>query len=210
MKHLKVLFQGDSITDASRLDTEDGLGYGYPRFAAELLRNSHPELDFEFINRGIGGNRLCDLAGRWQEDCIDLQPDVVSVLIGVNDCLKYYLNPKSYLHDNEFEEMYREILQTAREKTKAKIIVLEPFTVDHGTFNQLFYDDLCRKIRVTRRLAAELADAFVPLDGIFAESVVGPDVWPDMFSGDCIHPFETGHRLIAGHYMEAFEKIYSK
>ncbi|MBQ7599489.1 MAG: SGNH/GDSL hydrolase family protein [Clostridia bacterium] len=207
---MRILFQGDSITDAGRLGTDDGLGMGYPKYAAGLITESHPGTQFEFINRGTGGDRICDLAGRWQEDCIDLKPDIVSVLIGINDCLKYFLNPKSYLPDEEFEKMYRGILELTKEKTGAKIIMLEPFTVDHNTFNQSFYDDLFRKIRITRHLAREYADAFVALDGIFAEAVTGPGTWPDIWSGDSVHPFETGHRLIAKHYAEAFEKIYSK
>ena len=207
---MRILFQGDSITDADRLKTEDGLGYGYPRYAAELIRGNHPEIEFEFINRAVGGNRICDLADRWQRDCIGLKPDVVSVLIGVNDCLKYYLNPKSHLPDEDFERMYRGILTATREQTGAGIIILEQFTVDHNTYNRDFYDDLFRKIRITRHLARELADAFIPLDGIFAETVVGPGVWPDMFSGDSIHLFESGHRIIARHYADAFEKVLSR
>ena len=67
----RILFQGDSITDADRMKTEDGLGCGYPRYAAELIRKNHPEIEFEFINRAVGGNRICDLCDRWQRDSLE-------------------------------------------------------------------------------------------------------------------------------------------
>lgn len=88
---MKVLFQGDSITDAGRDRTDPHyLGEGYPKYAAEALRAKFPNETFEFINLGISGDRTVDLLNRWQKDCIDVQPDVVSILIGVNDTWRRY------------------------------------------------------------------------------------------------------------------------
>ena len=83
---MKILFQGDSITDADR-DREDphNLGNGYPKDAARFLKEKFPEIDFEFIDLGISGNQTIDLVNRLQSDFIDIQPDIVSILIGVND-----------------------------------------------------------------------------------------------------------------------------
>ena len=86
MKNVRLLFQGDSITDAGR-DKRDfhDLGNGYPKYAAELLKESNPEINFDFINLGISGNRTGQLFDRLYPDAIALQPDVISILIGIND-----------------------------------------------------------------------------------------------------------------------------
>lgn len=83
---MKILFQGDSITDAGR-DRSDihNLGHGYPLYSAENIKAAFPATDFEFINLGISGNRAENLRDRWTEDAIDINPDVISILIGVND-----------------------------------------------------------------------------------------------------------------------------
>src|SRR3954467_821401 len=79
-----VLFQGDSITDAGRLESADGMGFGYATLAAAWFSALYPEKHIRFINRGISGNRVVDLAQRWKKDCLDLKPDWVSILIGIN------------------------------------------------------------------------------------------------------------------------------
>ena len=86
MKKIKILFQGDSITDAGR-DKRNyhNMGLGYPKFVVEMLSAKYPDVDFEFINFGISGNRTHELFDRLYADCICFQPDVVSILIGVND-----------------------------------------------------------------------------------------------------------------------------
>ena len=83
---MRVLFQGDSVTEMARnRGNIQSLGRGYPRYAAELIKARHPDTEFEFINRGIAGDQAENLKARWQEDCIDHQPDVVSIMVGVND-----------------------------------------------------------------------------------------------------------------------------
>ena len=82
---MKILFQGDSITDAGR-DRSDShnLGDGYPKYAAEFIKKAHPDTEFEFINLGISGNQTKDLVERLEADFIDIQPDIVSILIGIS------------------------------------------------------------------------------------------------------------------------------
>ena len=83
---MKILFQGDSITDAGRdRSNKEDMGQGYPKYAAAYIAARHPNVDFTFYNQGISGDRAESLRARWQSDCIDLQPDLVSILIGVND-----------------------------------------------------------------------------------------------------------------------------
>ncbi len=82
----RILFIGDSITDSSRdYGNSDDLGKGYAQLIAAYLLNKYPAYDLKFYNRGINGNKVADLKERWEEDCLELNPDVVSILVGVND-----------------------------------------------------------------------------------------------------------------------------
>lgn len=83
---MKILFQGDSITDAGRnLDDRHNLGNGYANYAAESIKSQYPNREFEFINLGISGNRAENLRDRWTTDAVLINPDVISILIGIND-----------------------------------------------------------------------------------------------------------------------------
>ena len=124
-----VLFQGDSVTDVGRIYTEqDDLGKGYPLFISGLFNALYPNINVKFMNRGINGNRTVDLRRRWTEDCIDLEPTVVSILIGINDCWRRYDNNDPTSID-EFVENYRTILDRTRNELDARIILCEPFVL---------------------------------------------------------------------------------
>ena len=88
---ITILFQGDSITDAGR-DRENpaDLGPGYPHYAAQMLREKYPQAEFNFVNRGISGDRTENLIERWEKDTIEVNPDIISILIGVNDTWHHY------------------------------------------------------------------------------------------------------------------------
>lgn len=92
-KNSLILFQGDSITEWGRnyADSND-LGTGYAMMCSAWIKSLYPELDLRFLNRGVSGNRVIDLKKRWQQDCIDLQPDVISILIGINDTWRRFDN----------------------------------------------------------------------------------------------------------------------
>ena len=208
---MKILFQGDSITDAGR-DRNDihNLGNGYPKFTAALIKNRHPETEFEFMNLGISGNRAENLRDRWQKDCIDLQPDVVSILIGVNDTWHFSGcfegTEKKWMPNEYFEECYRYILSEIKEKTNAKIIMIEQFLL-YTPDKDFFHVDLDAKIQITRKLAREFADVFIPMDGLFASHCLNTE--PTKWAADGVHPTEAGARLIAGYYADAFDKIFA-
>ena len=114
---MKILFQGDSITDAGR-DRNDphDMGNGYPKYAAAMIADAFPEENFEFLNLGISGNRTGQFLERVQKDVIDIQPDFVSILLGVNDVWHRHSH-KIETTDQQFEENYRTILQEIRQKT---------------------------------------------------------------------------------------------
>lgn len=202
---MKILFQGDSITDAER-DRSDphNLGEGYPKYAASLIASRHPGTNFEFLNLGISGDRAESLRDRWAEDCIALQPDVVSILIGVNDTWHRAGN-RDWMPHEYFEECYRYILTETKAKTKAKILILEQFLL-HVPDKAYFRMDLDPKIQITRKLAREFADVFIPLDGLFAAASV--ESAPTAWAADGVHPTEHGAKLIADHYADAFDLIF--
>ena len=167
---MKILFQGDSITEAGR-DKSDptNLGLGYPKYAAEKITARHPDTNFTFYNFGISGNMTENLRDRWQTDCIDYDPDFVSILIGVNDTWHGdYVN--NWVPHDYYEECYRYCLEEIKAKTHAKILILEQFLVSPCQLLDHARHDLGAKIQITRKLAREYADAFIPLDGIFAAS----------------------------------------
>lgn len=202
---MKILFQGDSITDAGRdRDNIHDLGQGYPKYAAAMIQSRHPDTEFEFIDLGISGNRVEDLKNRWQAECIDIQPDVVSILIGVNDTW-HHAGAQDWIPNDVFEADYRSILTDIKEKTNAKIIILEQFLLPTGE-KDWFRVDLDPKVQITRKLAREFADVFIPLDGIFAAASVGTK--PETWASDAVHPTEAGAKLIAEKYADAFDLIF--
>ena len=200
---MRILFQGDSITDAGR-DRSDPhhLGDGYPKLVAEKLREQYPDVDFEFLNFGISGNRTCDLVERWDTDCLDWQPDVVSILIGINDTWRRY-DQNMPTTTEEYEANYRTILQQLKEKTNAKILMLEPFLLPVNSDWECWREDLDPKIHAARRLAREFADVYLPMDGWFAAACVATE--PGSLSGDGVHPNEVGADFIADIYITAVE-----
>ncbi len=201
---MKILFQGDSITDCGRdrSDSHD-LGQGYAKYAAAFIKARHPETDFEFFDLGISGHKVSDLRDRWQADCIDLQPDLVSILIGVNDTW-HHAGERDWIPNEVFEADYRSLLTNIKEKTNAKIILLEQFLLPSE--KDWFREDLGPKIEITRKLAREFADMFIPTDGLFAAACVGTD--PALWAADGVHPTEAGAIFIAQHYADAFDKLF--
>jgi len=204
---MKILFQGDSITDAGRSRTERGtiesLGRGYPKYSAELIKEAFPDKDFEFINLGISGNRAENLRARWQQDAIDIQPDIISILIGINDTW-HRSRLGDWMPHEYFEICYRDCLTQIKEKTNAKIIILEQFLLEVPD-KASFHCDLDPKIQVTRKLAREFADVFIPLDGLFAAACIGEE--PTKWAADGVHPTADGAQFIARHYLEAVKKL---
>lgn len=208
MKKLKVLFQGDSITDGGR-DRNDAhkIGWGYALYASRFLRARHPEIEFEFLNFGISGNKSDDLVGRWTTDCIEHQPDVVSVMIGVNDTW-HHADTRNWLPNEVFEENYRNILERTKKETNAKIIVLEQYLLPSPWEKDFFREDIDPKILIARKVAREYADVYVPIDGLLAAELVDHDglYW----SVDEVHPNDNLAAFIAKHYCDAFDKILKK
>ncbi len=195
---MRILFTGDSVTDASRkYDDLYDLGCGYPFYTAELLKAKFPDDNLEFINRGVSGRRTKDLIANVEEDVVAFDPDIITVLIGVNDTWRRYdSNDPTSVED--FTKNYADYLKVCKTKTHTKIIIIDAFLI-YGMGRDNYREDLDPKLDATRMLAMKYADHYLPLDGLLAaESLFTA---PEEISADGVHPAEAGRRIIAG-YLE--------
>ena len=209
MAQIKILFQGDSITDAGR-DKRNyhHMGNGYPKFASKFISEAHPETEFEFINFGISGNRTCQVFDRLYKDGIEFQPDIFSILIGINDVWHRYGGERIATTDAQIETNYRAILERVKRETNAKIIMLSPYLLDCDD-KPLMREDLKSVLPIVRKLAEEFADVYVPLDEKFEEALkTQPE--PKFYSGDGVHPNQNGAEFIGKLYAEAVESLLGK
>lgn len=205
---MKVLFQGDSITDAGR-DRENihDLGCGYPKYASKLIAERHPEMDFEFVDLGISGNKVSDLVARLRSDFVDVGADVVSVLIGINDTW-HNAGERTWIPADVFEADLRKVYSAIKNDMGAKLIVMEPFVAPYEPLD-FFHEDLDPKTRIIRSLAREYADVYIPLDGLLASAYVGDD-FKKFFFPDGIHlSYDYGAEFVGRVYADYFEKILS-
>lgn len=202
---MRILFQGDSITDAGR-DRRNfhDLGKGYPSYAAKYITENHPSLDLEFINLGISGNRSCQLFDRIYPDAISLEPDIISILIGINDIWHRYSN-HIMTSDAQFELNYRTMLTEIRKNTTAKIMIISPFLLD-ASANLHLRPDLERIKPIVKKLADEFSDVFIPLDEYFIEAL---KTQPEScyYSADGVHPNDRGAEFIGRIYADAIKSI---
>lgn len=195
-----ILFIGDSITDCNRDRLRvDGLGTGYVSNVAKAL----PDLTVR--NRGISGNRVVDLKARWSEDSLDLHPDILVVLIGVNE-VWHQLNFGSPYTEAQYEADYREILSASKKANpNLKIVILQPFIFGVGEVTDEWFLPLNRLKHIVERLAKEFADGYVELQDILdkAAKIHGEIA----LLPDGVHPSDLGHRIIADAVLETLKKL---
>lgn len=190
-----LLFQGDSITDAGRkkdvpeANQSDALGKGYPALIAGELIADHPELDLKVYNRGISGNKIPDLAERWQADTIDLKPDLLSILVGINDLWHTVAFGSKYKGTvDDYEKGYRTLIErTQKDLPDTRIVICEPFTLrDWKAFDPYR--------AVAKKLADELRLTFVPFQAMFDQAAKAA---PGKFwLWDGVHPTLPGYALM--------------
>ncbi len=200
-----VLFQGDSITDCGRNRTvaeanqAAALGTGYPLLvAAELLR-ANPRAGLAVFDRGVSGNTVPDLDARWQADALDLEPTVLSILIGVND-LWHKLNGSFSGTGASYETGYAALL--ARTKSAlpgVRLVVLEPFVLRTGVVNDSWFPEFDQRRAAAARVAHEAGATFVPLQAMFDR--LTREAPPSYWSADGVHPSVAGHGAIAQEWL---------
>lgn len=205
-----VLFQGDSITDAGRKreitepNIREGLGYGYAFLASAHLRIEGPLLGLKCLNRGISGHKVPQLAARWQADCLDLKPDVLSILIGVND-IWHTLSDAGYKGTVEtYRTDYDSLLQRTRAALPGlKLVLCEPFVLKVGAVDDRWFPAFDGYRGAAKELADKYADAWVPFQAVFDEAakLAPPKVWLP----DGVHPSAEGAALMAQAWVRAVE-----
>lgn len=195
----RILFQGDSITDGNRGRNQDPnhiLGHGYQfivscKYGAELA-----ERHLVFMNRGISGNRVSDLANRWQTDTLDLKPDVLSILIGINDL-------DSGVTAEQFEQQYDQLLaNTLQTLPHVKLVLCEPFGLPVAGKKQAwekFRADLEIRQAIVARLGARYHAPVVHFQKVFDEATKRAPA--DHWIWDGIHPTYSGHQLMADEWI---------
>jgi len=197
-----VLFQGDSITDAGRdRKREDNandvraLGSGYVHFIAAYLLAERADANLKIYNRGISGHKVFQLAERWDKDCIVLKPNVVSILIGVND-IWHKLNGQYDGTIEVYERDYRALLErTQRELPDVKLVICEPFVLRCGAVNEKWFPEFDGFRAAAKRVATEFGAIFVPFQSAFDEAVKKAP--PAHWAGDGVHPTMAGAYLMA-------------
>lgn len=202
-----VLFQGDSITDAGRdkkrqlPNDASSFGNGYALMAGAALLNELADKKLTVYNRGISGNKVYQLRDRWQKDCLDLKPDILSILIGVND----YWHKRSGNYDGTvevYENDFRALLKRTKQALpNTQLVICEPFSLTGGSaIGEGWQDEFEPYRQVARKLAKEFDTLFVPYQSIFDEAIKhAPATY---WSGDGVHPSMAGAQLMASAWLE--------
>jgi lysophospholipase L1-like esterase len=184
----RILFQGDSITDGNRgrnADPNHILGHGYVFIIAARHGAAFPERKLDFINRGVSGNTVLELEKRWQKDTLDLKPDVLSILIGVND------HSRGVPLD-QYERVYDKLLTEAKEANpKLKLVLCSPFLKPTGKLGE----GIRKREDIVARLAKKHHAALVQFQPVFDEAAKRAPA--DYWVWDSVHPTYRGHQLMA-------------
>ena len=210
-----ILFQGDSITDCGRVSTLGGLGNGYALLTAAQLGFENPK-EYTFYNRGISGNRVVDLYARMKADIINLKPDYMSILIGVNDVWhefpKYGCNGVTA---DKFEKIYSMLIEEIKEALpEVKIMILEPFCLEASATENteeepnrwnVFYSEVKKRAEKAKKVAEKYHLVFIPLQDKFNEAAKNAP--NDYWLLDGVHPTAMGHELMKREWLKAFEQI---
>lgn len=203
-----ILFQGDSITDCGRNRKQESanvgraFGTGYPLLIASKLLADHPKAKLTTYNRGISGHKVPDLDKRWDKDCIDLKPDILSILIGVND-IWHKLNGN---YDGTVE-VYETGLHALLERTRkalpeTKIVICEPFALRCGAVNDNWYPEMDQRRAACKRVAEKMHCTWIPFQTMF-DDATNDETPANYWAGDGVHPSMAGHALMAKAWLDA-------
>ena len=206
---MKILFQGDSITDTGR-NTDRGsllnIGQGYAMLCAATLAAKYPNM-FSFTNLGISGNRIVDVYARIKADCWNHHPDVLSILIGVND-VWHEVGSQNGVDADRFYRVYKMLVEdTKKALPDVRMILMEPFVLNCGATAgnwDYFKSETALRAEAVKNIADECGQIFLPLQTMFdnACSLASAEYW----IGDGVHPTVAGHKLIADAWMRTFEE----
>ena len=208
MKDNIILFQGDSITDSGRnkedtsFNNSRALGSGYPMLAGAELLEKHASLNLKVFNKGISGNKVYQLAERWDPDCLDIKPDILSILIGVNDIWhklngQYNGTVETYRHD-----YIALLVRTRKTLPNVKLVICEPFAVRGvKAVDDKWYPEFYGYQKAAREIADQFGAIFIPYQRIYDEAQKqAPGAY---WTGDGVHPTLAGAQLMAQAWLTA-------
>jgi len=199
----RILFIGDSITDSGRRMEHAPLGNGYVNFIANMIDARYAELELTYFNRGIGGNTTLDLQARWQEDCLDLNCNWVSILVGINDAHRF-VQGTADLPPDKYRQIYRALLQQVVEQTPARLILWEPFYfVTPSSTTPKVAEIIADYIAAVNELADEFPDrtvGVIPTQEAFARA--SQHRWIDFWIPEGVHPSVAGHSFMACEFLK--------
>lgn len=199
-----VLFIGDSITDCGRRVEHAPYGNGYVKLAIDLITAKYPERNLCYLNKGIGGNTVEDLRNRWHDDVVFHQPDWLTIKIGIND-LHRTLRGDMAVTPERYEQLYREILQITQEQTNARLVLIDPFYVstdtDLGSFRGRVLQLLPEYLNIVEKLSKEFNTLHVKTHEKFVVQLKYRRA--DAFCPEPVHPYLSGHLIIALALLEA-------
>ena len=211
---ITILFQGDSITDAGRSRENDAnTGIGYPTLVKGELGLSYPN-QYNIYNRGISGNRVVDLYARIKKDIINLKPDIMSILIGVNDVWHEFSNQNGVDADKYFK-VYSMLIEEIKEALpEVKIMIMEPFVLKASATEDteecpdkwdLFSTEVKKRAAKAKELAAKYDLPFIPLQEKFDEAAkLAPN---NYWLTDGVHPTTAGHEIIKREWIKGFKAL---
>ena len=206
-----IVFQGDSITDAgsnkdyANLSANAGMGCGYAFLTMAALRLMEPEKDWQMFNRGISGNRVVDLYARWKRDALNLKPDILSILIGVNDTWHEYPGQNG-VEVPRYAQFYRMLLEwTKQVLPETKLVLLEPFVLPFGAVQPNWIPEIDARRGVVKELSAEFKTVFIPTQTVLNDALKKAP--QEYWLRDGVHPTPAGHALISQAWIEATKAI---
>lgn len=209
-----ILFQGDSITDGNRGRNQDLNhihGHGYQYILASEMYADNFDKDIEVINRGISGNKIADLLARWDEDCLELEPTVLSILIGANDLL-FDFSENSGSSVAEYGRIYRTLLdKVLTVNPDTMLVIMEPFfgVSKEKPYNDYMSANIGAYAAESKKVAEEYNAVFVPLQDVFDEQAKRTDIFKLLWDG--VHPTTGGHQLIVKRWKECvLEKLNNR
>jgi len=209
-----ILFQGDSITDGNRgrnADPNHIMGHGYAFSIASRIGADCPEKRYQFFNRGISAHKIIDLEKRWQPDTLDLLPDILSILIGVNDSASVVTHWEPEVSVKGYEETYISLLNQTKAVCPNVLFVLgEPFIAPGSRTSEYweaYVADITLRQAVVKRLAKQYDAVFVGFQEVFNKAFQKAPV--DYWIWDGVHPTMAGHELMAREWINQVEKRIS-
>ena len=203
----KLVFMGDSITDAGRVRPGgeglfDPYGQGYVAFVNALLNSTYPQAPTRVVNKGNSGDTTRSLLQRWKEDCLDQNPDWVSIMIGINDVWRQFdmpLFPEEHISTDEYEKNLIEMLDSIQGKVKG-IVLCTPYFIESNIEDAMRkrmteYADIVKKL--SKKYDTLLVDTQEAFDSYLAHHFSANMSW------DRVHPNNVGHMIIARAFLKA-------